>query len=124
MTINPDVEGLYQIVTVPKTVESIVDNVDSSHSLPPNEAWCVKIVDGFFEGIIYTYGKIDFQEKNEQLIVKIEHDILFVPEDKRVELTEEQYREWEQLIGKIAVNIIHDNSDKFKIENNILKLEK
>lgn len=106
--INPDVEGLYELCSLPEN----------------KRAWFVKIIQGPWSGIAYTYGKIDFQKLKGKINVKIVHDILFVPIEKRRELSEDEYKEWEILVGKIAVNIIQKHADKLELSGDKLFLSK
>jgi len=122
MSLNEDVIGLYEIVRVPDKPTSIRNIIEDG--VDESKAWCVKIKKGKWKGIIYSYGKIDFKKGWNSLKVNIESDILFVPEDKRKELKEEEYKEWETLIGKIAINIIYDNEGNFDLKSGKMFINK
>lgn len=95
--LNPEVAHLYEVITLPEKPE----------------AWCVRFVDGKWCGITYTYGKIEMIKEGEHLRCRIEHDILFVPkefEGKKYSL--EDKANFEQLIGKIAMNILYEENER------------
>jgi 23S rRNA-/tRNA-specific pseudouridylate synthase len=98
--INPEVEGKYEIITIPENPK----------------AWCIKVTDGDWKGIVYTYNKVDLKEEKKKLVVQSECDILFVPEEQRRMLTEEQYNDWEVFKGKILINVMHKHSDLFVVD--------
>jgi hypothetical protein len=105
--LNPEVEDLYEIFSLPDKPE----------------AWCVKMVKGKWMDIVYTYGKIDISNL---LTPKIEYEILFMPVRLKgmVDITNEEQREFDILIGKIAMNIIYADAGNFIQKDNKLILNK
>jgi hypothetical protein len=64
----------------------------------------IKLTEGAFEGIVYTYGKVEFGEddQNDKVSIKFEYEILDYA-DKG--LTDK--KPFEQYIGDILVELIH-----------------
>lgn len=92
--LNEDVVGLYELVTL--------------HDKP--EAWCVKLLDPDWYGIVYTYGKVSLKEEGENLRCSLEYDIIYTPERLvGLEFPDEKRVEFETLLGKIAMNILYDS---------------
>jgi hypothetical protein len=77
-----------------------------------NGLQAIKLTEGAFEGIIYTYGKvnIDADEENDKINLKFEYEILDY-EDKG--LTD--MKPFEAYIGKILEGLIHEGVE----ENNL-----
>lgn len=98
-TINPDVLEYYEIVSIPDKPES----------------WCVKLIHPKWYGIIYTYGEVSVNEENDSLRCKMEYDILHAPDEiLNAEKSDSDKVEFETLIGKIAMNILYDNTKNLK----------
>ena len=95
-TINPDVEGLYEIVSLPEKPE----------------AWCVKLIATDWKGVVYTYSRVSLNPNGDQLKCSVEYDVLWVPEEiRKMEMPDERRIEFETMLGKIAMNILYKNSD-------------
>jgi hypothetical protein len=104
--LNPEVEGMYELVTLPEKPE----------------AWCVKLTQGKFKDVVYTYGKVDVSNL---LTPKIEYEILWSPPVwQNQEVTEEVMKEFNTLIGKIVMNIIYADAGKFVEKDDKLILKK
>lgn len=101
-TLNPEVNDFYEIITLPESPE----------------AWCVKLIKGKWKNLIYTYGKIVIKEQNKKLLCKVEHEILYIPENlKGLKFSKKEENEYKTLIGKIAMNILYENDGKLKPMN-------
>ena len=105
--LNPEVEGFYEVVALPDKPE----------------AWCIKIVKGPWEGIIYTYGEVNLENV---LTPKIQYEILWAPRRfSEQEFNEEEEKDFHTLLGKIAMNIIYEDAGElFTTESGKFGLKK
>lgn len=73
----------------------------------------IKLTEHPFDGIIYAYGKIEFEEdeENDSLHLKFDYEIL---EDAGKGLTDK--KPFEEYIGKILEDLIHEGIE----ENNLV----
>jgi hypothetical protein len=69
----------------------------------------IKLTEGAFEGIIYTYGKVDFDEdeENDMLHLRFEYDII---DYNNKGLTDKA--PFEQYIGDILQELIHEGIER------------
>lgn len=92
-------------------------------------AWFVKLTDecGDFSGLYFSYGKVELvpvSENNQSPLLRFERDILHLPDKvKNLDLTQEQVKEFEELLGKILLDIIDKHSGQFKVEDGKIKIE-
>lgn len=91
------------------------------YKLIPNEekpeSWSIQLTEGYWEGIIYSYGEVSIVENK----CKFETDILFVPDRfKDVKYTAEQEKEFKDLLGGILIDIINENINKIDENGRIL----
>lgn len=70
----------------------------------------IKLTDDKFNGIVYRYDIVTFQEKeNDEATLKFDYEILESPEHIDVEsLTEEDHTQFETTLGDILVEIISE----------------
>lgn len=89
--------------------------------------WYVEILEGFWKGVIYCYGKLDIKEPDENtgsLKFKFERNILIVPDNlKNVQMADEAKLDFDQLLGDILVDIINTNINRIKYKDNILFID-
>ena len=77
-----------------------------------NGLQAIKLTEGAFEGIIYTYGKvsIDTDEENDKIHLKFEYEILDNADKGMTDM-----KPFEAYIGKILEGLIHEGVE----ENNL-----
>ena len=66
----------------------------------------IKLLEDPYSGIIFTYGKVSFEEDdpNDHLKIKFDYDILYDPLDERKEFVKEDF---EQYIGDLLQELLH-----------------
>jgi hypothetical protein len=62
----------------------------------------IKLTEGAFEGIIYTYGKVSFDEKDDTLHLKFEYEILDSADKGMTDM-----KPFESYIGDILQELLH-----------------
>jgi len=82
----------------------------------------IRLTHDKFNGIIYNYNTVSVIEEGDDdggAVLKFDYDIVSSPEDINVEsLTEEDHKEFEQLIGDILVGIITEAMESEDRTNN------
>jgi hypothetical protein len=65
----------------------------------------IKLLEDPYSGIIFTYGKVSFEEDdpNDHLMIKFDYDILYDPLDERKEFVKEDF---EQYIGDLLQELL------------------
>ena len=77
-----------------------------------NGLQAIKLTEGAFEGIIYTYGKVSIyaDEENDKIHLKFEYEILDYADKGMTDM-----KPFEAYIGKILEGLIHEGVE----ENNL-----
>lgn len=85
------------------------DTTDITETCP------IKIKSGEFEGIIYRYGKISFQElENDGLNVTMDIDIIFAPEN-----FDKTNTAFTQTVGNIFMKLLEEKVEADTIEKDL-----
>jgi hypothetical protein len=102
-----DPKGMYEFVLAPEG--------DQMH---------IKIVEGEYKDVIYRYGKVGFNpdegdintDEDERLTMVFDYDIISLPMNLQdVDLEDEQFYNFENVLGDILIDIIeHDLESKNK----------
>ncbi len=102
-----DPKGMYEFVLAPEG--------DQMH---------IKIVEGEYKDVIYRYGKVGFNpdegdintDEDERLTMVFDYDIISLPMNLQdVDLKDEQFYNFENVLGDILIDIIeHDLESKNK----------
>jgi hypothetical protein len=83
------------------------------------DAWCIRLKQEPFAGVIYKYGKVKLQineEKEDHLTAKFVYDILVVPDELRERTFEDEVQwEFEKLIGDILMDIVQQSIDNSEV---------
>jgi len=83
--------------------------------------WCLRLKEGKFKGVIYRYGKlaIDDKENNDgNLTAKFEYDIIKVPESIRdLNYSDEEGEEFITLIGDVLMEVLDKDLQETKEES-------
>lgn len=71
----------------------------------------IKLLEDPYSGIIFTYGKVSFEEDdaNDHLKIKFDYDILYDPLDERNGFVKEEF---EQYIGDLLQELLHQELAK------------
>jgi hypothetical protein len=71
----------------------------------------IKLLEDPYSGIIFTYGKVSFEEDdaNDHLKIKFDYDILYDPLDERKGSDPKQF---EQYIGDLLQELLHEELAK------------
>ena len=72
----------------------------------PQGFFYVKLTDGKHEGIIYSYGKVEFIEEGETLRLKFDYDII---DDNDIDVDTQEFK---QEIGDILMQMIEEGLSK------------
>jgi len=81
----------------------LVDHKKGFH----DKHWCVQILEGDYEGLIYQYDTVEFLEENNDTILKF--NTITVENKDEYELTGDEFT---SIIGDILVNIIEERLDE------------
>jgi len=98
---------------------SNLDNMISFVERPDSELYSIKVKIGAYKNVIYTYGKVNITEddENDQLKVSFDYRIEEVPKKlnkKKLEKSEE----FKNYIGNILTNLIEEKQYNDESTNN------
>tara|TARA_R110002167_G_scaffold140346_1_gene328105 strand:+ start:288 stop:605 length:318 start_codon:yes stop_codon:yes gene_type:complete len=98
---------------------SNLDNMISFVERPDSELYSIKVKIGAYKNVIYTYGKVNIAEddENDQLKVSFDYRIEEVPKKlnkKKLEKSEE----FKNYIGNILTNLIEEKQYNDESTNN------
>ena len=98
---------------------SNLDNMISFVERPDSELYSIKVKIGAYKNVIYTYGKVNIAEddENDQLKVSFDYRIEEVPKKlnkKKLEKSEE----FKNYIGNILTNLIEEKQHNDESTNN------
>ncbi len=94
------------------------ENLDFKYILPENEPGVVQIqiLNGEYEGVVYKYGKIKVEEKDDNAYLVFNYDIIDSPKIKAKKLEKDE--SFKNYIGDFLVEIISANIDQEYIDEN------
>jgi hypothetical protein len=68
-----------------------------------NDHWCIKILEGEYEGLVYQYDTVKFDESDDPEEAVITYNTITVANPNNVDLTQEDEK---GILGSILTNII------------------
>lgn len=96
----------------------MIEGIDYTyiHSVTDDKTIHIKLTSGPFDGTIFKYGKIKFEEKNDQAYLHFAYDVLESKVSKPKKL--EKNEDFKNYIGDLLVEIISGNLEKEIIDEN------
>jgi hypothetical protein len=88
------------------------EGIDYCFIYPKEDAAAVHIrfLDGPYKDTVYKYGKVKFEEKNEQVYLLFGYDVLESPVDKPKKLEKDE--SFKNYIGDLLVEIMSSNIEQ------------
>jgi len=96
----------------------MIENVDYQYinSVTDSTSVHIKLLSGPYEGTIFKYGKVKFEEKDEQAYLLFDYDVLESKVSKPKKL--EKNEDFKNCIGNLLIEIISGNLEQEIIDEN------
>jgi hypothetical protein len=90
----------------------MIEGVDYCFIYPKNDGTSVHIrfLDGPYKDTIFKYGKVKFEEKNDQVYLLFAYDVLESPVDKLKKLEKDE--KFKNYLGDLLVEIMGSNIEQ------------
>jgi hypothetical protein len=90
----------------------MIEGVDYCFIYPKNDGTSVHIrfLDGPYKDTIFKYGKVKFEEKNDQVYLLFAYDVLESPVDKPKKLEKDE--KFKNYLGDLLVEIMGSNIEQ------------
>jgi len=90
----------------------MIEGVDYCFIYPKNDGTSVHIrfLDGPYKDTIFKYGKVKFEEKNDQVYLLFAYDVLESPVDKPKKLEKDE--KFKNYLGDLLVEIMGNNIEQ------------
>jgi hypothetical protein len=94
----------------------MIEGMDYCFIYPKNDAGSVhiRLLDGPYKDTIFKYGKVKFEEKNEQVYLLFAYDVIESPVDKPKKLEKDD--KFKNYIGDLLVEIMSSNIEQEVID--------
>lgn len=96
----------------------MIEDIDYKYIYPANDDKSVhiKLLEGPYKDTIFKYGKVKFEEKNEEMYLLFGYDVLESKVSKPNKL--EKSEEFKNYIGNLLVEIMSGNLEQEIIDEN------
>jgi hypothetical protein len=90
----------------------MIEGIDYCFIYPKNDGTSVHIrfLDGPYKDTIFKYGKVKFEEKNDQVYLLFAYDVLESPVDKPKKLEKDE--KFKNYLGDLLVEIMGSNIEQ------------
>ena len=97
----------------------MIEGIDYCFIYPKNdkESVNIKLLEGEYKDIIFKYGKVKFEEKNDEMHLLFAYDVLESTIDKPRKL--EKNEDFKNYIGNLLVELMSANIETEIVDENI-----
>jgi hypothetical protein len=90
----------------------MIEGIDYCFIYPKNDGTSVHIrfLDGPYKDTVFKYGKVKFEEKNDQVYLLFAYDVLESPVDKPKKLEKDE--KFKNYLGDLLVEIMGNNIEQ------------
>ena len=90
----------------------MIEGIDYCFIYPKDDAQGVNIrlLDGFYKDTVFKFGKVKFEEKNNQIYLLFAYDVLESPVDKPKKLEKDD--KFKNYIGDLLVELMSNNIEQ------------
>ena len=90
----------------------MIEGIDYCFIYPKNDGTSVhiRLLDGPYKDTVFKYGKVKFEEKNDQVYLLFAYDVLESPVDKPKKLEKDE--KFKNYLGDLLVEIMGNNIEQ------------